>query len=94
MVHIFYYETFYLFSSSISWIYNKEKCERVNVVLLYKSVMDLNAFLFKSNIPKIGHIQVKQAKYVSTYVPSSIPVSMAREDQKLHQTSIFDLTIL
>ena len=44
--------------------------------------MDLNIFLFNTVKTKIGHIRVRQAQIVFKYVPSNIPVSMAREEQK------------
>ena len=39
-VHKVYYETRALFSSTKSQIFDKEKCEKVKVILLYKYTMD------------------------------------------------------
>ena len=54
-VNKFYYDTRYLFSSTKSQIYNKDKREQVNVLLLYKYATDSNTFLFETTKPKIGH---------------------------------------
>ena len=50
-----YYETRTLSSITKSLIYNKEKREKVKIIILYKSAMDSNAFLFEPANPKIGH---------------------------------------
>ena len=81
-VHTLYYDTRSLLSSIILWISDKEKRERVNVILFYKSAMDLNQLLFYPTVPTIVHSQVGEAQVVCTYIPSNIPVSMARKDQK------------
>ena len=67
-VHNVYYETCALFSSTKSRIYDKEKSEQVKLVLLYKSVMDSNTFLFEPTVPKTGHSRVCQYQVASTYV--------------------------
>ena len=54
-VHKVYYETCALFSSTTSQIDNKYKREQMKLVLLYKSVIDLNKFLFDTTVPKIVH---------------------------------------
>ena len=62
-----YYETRALFSSTKSQIYDKEKREQVKLILLYKSVMESNIFLFETAKSKIGHSRVGQALVASTY---------------------------
>ena len=57
-VHKLYYENCALFSSTKTQIYDKEKCDQVKVVLLYKSAIYPNTFLFDPIDPKMGHIQV------------------------------------
>ena len=49
--------------------------------MFYNYAMDLDAFLFDPIVTKIGPSQVGQAQIMSRYIPSSIPVSIAREDQ-------------
>ena len=44
--------------------------------------MDYNTLLFEPAIPKIGHSQVGKAQVMSTYIQSSILVSMSRKDRK------------
>ena len=67
-VHKVYYETCALFSSTKLRIYNKDKHKQEKLVLLYKSTMELNTFLFESAVPKIGHDLVGQDKVAPTYV--------------------------
>ena len=57
-----------LFSSTKSQIQDKEKREQVKVIILYKSVMKLNTFLFGPVNLKIGRSRFGQAKVASTYV--------------------------
>ena len=64
-VHKVYYETRDLFSSIKSQIYDKEKCEKVKVVIFYKSTTNLNIFLFDYTVSKIVHIQIGQAQVAS-----------------------------
>ena len=63
-----YYDTRDLFSSTKLWIYDKYKRKRVKVIILYKSMMDSNTFLFDPAEPEKGHIRVGQAKVAYTYV--------------------------
>ena len=65
--HIGVHDTSDLFSITKSWIYNKEKREQVKVIIIYESVMDSNTFLFEPNVPKIGHSQVGNYQFSSTY---------------------------
>ena len=73
-VHIVYYNTCALFSSTKSKINDREKFEQVKVVILYKSVMDSNTLLFGTIVPKIGRGKVGQAQVVSTCVQLVAPV--------------------
>ena len=57
-----------LLSSTESRIYDKDKHERGKVIILYKSGMDSNIFLFDPADPKIGLSQFVQAQVVPTYV--------------------------
>ena len=63
-----HYETRALFSSTKSWIYDKEKFEQVKVILFYKYVMELNTFLFDPTVPEIDHSRFGHAQVTSTYV--------------------------
>ena len=63
-----YYDTCDLFSITKSQIYNKDKHDPVKLFLLYKSTMESNTFLFDTNVPKIGNIQVVYAQVAYTYV--------------------------
>ena len=67
-VHKVYYETSDLFSITKSQIYNKDKHEPVQEVSFYKPSMESNTFLFDTNVPKIGNIQVVYAQVTYTYV--------------------------
>ena len=67
-VHKVYYDTRALLLSTKWWIYDEEKRKQVKVILLYKSAMDSNKFLFDPNVPKIGHIRVCRAQVISMYV--------------------------
>ena len=40
----------------------------MKVIILYKSAIDSNKFLFDTTEPKIGHSQVGQARVASAYV--------------------------
>ena len=57
-VHKVYDETCDLFSSTLSRIYDKDKCEEVKVMILYKSVMESNTFLFDPGRTGISHSKV------------------------------------
>ena len=50
-----YYEARALFLRTKSRIYDKDKREQVKVVLLFKSAMDSNKFLFNPTVREIGH---------------------------------------
>ena len=50
-----YYETCASFSSTKYKIYDKEKSEKVKVIILYKYKMDSNKFVFDPTRPKIDH---------------------------------------
>ena len=63
-----YYETHTVFSSTKLRIYDKDKRKQVKVVLLYKSVTNLNTLLFNHIMPKIGHSQVGQTQVMSRYI--------------------------
>ena len=63
-----YCDTSDFFSSNSLIIYNKDKHKQEKLVLLYKSTMELNTFLFESAVPKIGHDLVGQDKVAPTYV--------------------------
>ena len=65
VVYTVYYETRDLFLSTKSQIYNKEKHKQTKVILLYKSAMDSNIFLFDPSKTKIVHIRVFQAQVAS-----------------------------
>ena len=67
-VHTLYYETHGLFSSTKFLINDKEKRNQVKVIILYKSAMVSDLFLFEPAIPKIGQSQVGQDQATSTYV--------------------------
>ena len=67
-VHKVYYETRDFFLSTKWKIYDKEKREQVKLVLLYKSAMELNIFLFDTTVPRIGYSRVGQAQVASAYV--------------------------
>ena len=45
-------------------------------------MMDLDPFLFNPFNPKISHSSVVKDQVASMYIQSSIPVIMARKDQK------------
>ena len=65
--HKFYYGTHSLFSSTKLQIYDKEKCERVKVIIFYKSAMDSNIILLDLSKPKTGHSWMVQAQVLSIY---------------------------
>ena len=57
-----HYETRALFSSTKSWIYDKEKFEQVKVILFYKSVMESNSFLFDPTVRKYIIVELSMLK--------------------------------
>ena len=69
-----YYETRELFSSTKSQNYDKEKRDQVKVILLYKSVMDSNTFIFDSTDPKIVNswLVQDQAAYMNIQLVSQV----------------------
>ena len=78
-----------LFSSTKSRIYDKEKLEKVKVILFYKLAMDSNTFLFEPIVPKIGHMPSRPGSSC-VYVRTSIrPVSMVHKDQKIVPNQYF-----
>ena len=66
--HKVYCDTHALLSSTKSQIYDKEKGYQSKAIILYKSAIKLDTFLFDPTNPKMGHIQVGHAKIASTYV--------------------------
>ena len=80
--HIRVHKAFALLLSTIPQIYNKEELKPVEVILIYKFVVDTNKFVFDPVNPKIGHSWFVRDQFSSKYMQSSIPVSMARKDQK------------
>ena len=68
---------------------DKEKRKRVKVILFNKSAINSNTFLLEPVKTEIGHSRVGQAQVASTYVQSSIPVSMASKDQKHFLKPVF-----
>ena len=50
-----YYDTRNLFSITKSQIYDKNKRDKVKIIILYKSVVESSTFLSENADPKIGH---------------------------------------
>ena len=63
-----YYDTHDLLSRNKSRMYDKGEKEQLKVIILYKSMMDSNIFLFYPTELKIGHSKVIQDQVESTYI--------------------------
>ena len=67
-VHTVYYKPRALLPINKLKIYDKDKRKQVKVIILYKSAIELNTFLFEPAEPKTGHSKFYQDQVTFNYI--------------------------